>query len=100
MMRPCPRLAGVAAMGRAVACFAFGLLFGFLAIYFLCQGALLLAEGDDMTAASRRGMSLAEYQIYLDGRFGQRFLLLALGGGIICGAALAVASRPTVVRAA
>src|SRR5262245_2380470 len=87
-------------MGRSLAWFLPGLGFGFLATYLLCQGALLLAEGDERAAAERRGMSLTEYQIYSDGRYGQRFLLLAVAGGIACGAACAVAARPGMVRTA
>ncbi len=80
-------------MGRTVVFFCTGLLFGFIGLQLACRGFLLFAEGAEADAANRRGLSLADYQQWVDVRYERPFLLLSAAGGLLCATLAAAASQ-------
>ena len=71
-------------MMRVMASFLVGLLVGSGALFLAGRAFLMIAEGPELTAANERGMSLPEYQKWVDGRYETPFLLFSLIGGLMC----------------
>jgi hypothetical protein len=82
-------------MARVVVGFLVGYAVGFAGLWGLCAVAARAIEGESTTAATARGISVAEYRQWYEARYGTMTVIASQVGGVACALLCGLAGTQT-----